>query len=178
MDAAQLERTFQRMARQIMEMMDTRERMALVGMQTRGVFIARRLQRMIEEVDKIELPVGILDTTLYRDDFLNRQRGPMVRATRIPFDVSGSSLVLIDDVLCTGRTVRAAMDALMHMGRPACIRLLIVVDRQQRELPVRADIVGRIVPTIPGEEVRVRLKEIDDREGVWLVERRINRGND
>jgi len=171
MDASQLERMLQRMARQIMEMMETSEQLALVGMQTRGVYVAKRLQQMIRVVDGVTLPLGILDTTMYRDDFQSRHRHPMIRATRIPFDVTERSLILVDDVLCTGRTVRAAMDALMHMGRPAHIRLLIVVDRGLRELPIRADIVGRVVPTIPGEEIRVRLKEVDDREGVWLVER-------
>ena len=114
--------------------------------------------------------MGILDATMYRDDFRMRLKQPAVRTTDIRFDISNKHLVLIDDVMYTGRTARAAMDALMDMGRPASVRFLVVVDRGLRELPVYADIVGLQVPTFPGEEVRVRLKEIDNREGVWLVE--------
>ncbi len=178
MDAQDLERTLQRMARQIVELMDpddpAGEHFALIGMQTRGVHIARRLKRMIRAVDDIDLPLGVLDATMYRDDFRQRLKQPVVRATRIMFDVTERNLVLVDDVLYTGRTVRAALDALMDMGRPASIRFLAVVDRGLRELPIRADIVGRTVPTIPGEEIRVRLHETDSHEGVYLVERRTN----
>ncbi len=178
MDAQDLERTLQRMARQIVELMDpddpAGEHFALIGMQTRGVHIARRLKRMIRAVDDIDLPLGVLDATMYRDDFRQRLKQPVVRATRIMFDVTERNLVLVDDVLYTGRTVRAALDALMDMGRPASIRFLAVVDRGLRELPIRADIVGRTVPTISGEEIRVRLHETDSHEGVYLVERRTN----
>ncbi len=181
MDAHDLERTLQRMARQVVELMDpgdlNGEQFALIGMQTRGVHVARRLRAMIRDVDGINLPLGVLDATMYRDDFRKRLKQPVVRATRIPFDVTERHLVLVDDVLYTGRTVRAAMDALMDLGRPACIRFLTVVDRGLRELPIRADIVGRTVPTMPGEEVRVKLREFDDREGVWLVERRLTDRN-
>ena len=177
MDAHDLERTLQRMARQVVELMDpgdlNGEQFALIGMQTRGVHVARRLRAMIRDVDGIDLPLGVLDATMYRDDFRKRLKQPVVRATRVPFDVTERHLVLVDDVLYTGRTVRAAMDALMDLGRPACIRFLTVVDRGLRELPIRADIVGRNVPTMPGEEVRVRLREFDAQEGVWLVERRL-----
>ncbi len=178
MDAHDLERMLQRMARQIVELMDPDdpggEQFALIGMQTRGVYVAQRLQNMIRKIDRISLPLGILDATMYRDDFRKRLKQPVVKETRIPFDVTERNLVLVDDVLYTGRTVRAAMDALLDMGRPACIRLLTVVDRGLRELPIRADIVGRTVPTIAGEEIRVRLRETDSMEGVWLVERRID----
>ena len=174
MDARDLDRTLDRMARQIVEFIDPGSdeagAFALIGMQTRGVYLARRLQTKIHDVDGIDVPVGVLDATMYRDDFRRRLKQPVVRATRIPFDVTERHLVLVDDVLYTGRTVRAAMDALMDLGRPASIRFLAIVDRGLRELPIRADIIGRDVPTIPGEEVRVRLREIDDREGVWLVE--------
>ena len=174
MDARDLDRTLDRMARQIVELIDPGSQdarsFALIGMQTRGVYLARRLQAKIRAVEGLEIPVGVLDATMYRDDFRRRLKQPVVRATRIPFDVTERHLVLVDDVLYTGRTVRAAMDALMDLGRPASIRFLAIVDRGLRELPIRADIVGREVPTIPGEEVRVRLREIDDREGVWLVE--------
>ncbi len=174
MDERDLDRTLNRMARQIVELIDPDAddagAFALIGMQTRGVFLARRLQAKIKAIEGIDVAVGVLDVTMYRDDFRRRLKQPLVRATRIPFDVAERHLVLIDDVLYTGRTVRAALDALMDLGRPASIRFLVIVDRGLRELPIRADIVGREVPTMPGEEVRVRLREIDDREGVWLVE--------
>jgi pyrimidine operon attenuation protein/uracil phosphoribosyltransferase len=173
MDAADLERTLNRMARQIIELInpeaDAQASYGLVGMQTRGVYLARRLQAVIESVEGLGVPVGVLDATMYRDDFRLRLKQPVVQATHIPFDITGRHLVLVDDVLYTGRTLRAALDALMDMGRPASVRFLVIVDRGLRELPFRADIVGRVVPTMPGEEVRVRLHEIDDRDGVWLV---------
>ena len=175
MDARDLDRTLDRMARQILERIDPAADgaggVALVGMQTRGVYLARRLREKIRAVEGIDVPLGVLDATMYRDDFRLRLKQPAVRTTRIPFDVSERHLVLVDDVLYTGRTARAALDALMDLGRPASVRFLAIVDRGLRELPICADLVGRHVPTLPGEEVRVRLEEIDEREGVWLVER-------
>jgi pyrimidine operon attenuation protein/uracil phosphoribosyltransferase len=181
MDAADLDRTLNRLARQIVEHLDpsagsgqaaeSAERLALVGMQTRGVFIARRLRDKIEAFEGVKLPFGVLDATMYRDDFRRRLRQPVVHPTDIPFDVDDRRLVLVDDVVYTGRTTRAALDALMDLGRPASVRFLALIDRGLRELPVRPDFVGRTVPTTPGEEVRVRLAETDDAEGVWLVER-------
>ena len=173
MDATDLDRTLDRMARQIVELIDPdapdSTPVALIGMQTRGVFLAQRIQAKIRSVDHLDVPVGVLDATMYRDDFRLRLKQPVVRATHIPFDITERHLVLVDDVLYTGRTLRAALDALMDLGRPASVRSLVIVDRGLRELPIRADIVGRIVPTMRGEEVRVRVDEIDDREGVWLV---------
>lgn len=175
MDAQDLDRTLNRMARQIVELLDPHQgsgaAFALIGMQTRGVYLARRLQAKIREVEGLDISVGVLDATMYRDDFRLRMKQPVVRVTHIPFDINGQHLVLVDDVLYTGRTARAALDALMDMGRPASVRMLVIVDRGLRELPIQADIIGRQVPTLPGEEVRVRLQEIDEREGVWLVER-------
>ncbi len=174
MDARDLDRMLDRMARQIVELVhpeeDVREAFGLIGMQTRGVYLARRLRDKIRQVESVDMPVGILDATMYRDDFRMRLKQPVVRATDIPFDITERHLVLIDDVLYTGRTARSALDALMDIGRPGTVQFLVVVDRGLRELPICADIVGRQVPTLPGEEVRVRLNEIDDREGVWLVE--------
>lgn len=174
MDKSDLERTLDRMAHQIAEVIDpTAEagsRLAIIGMQTRGVFLARRLQERISRAYGVDLPLGILDATMYRDDFRIRMRQPAVRVTDVPFDVRGRHVVLVDDVLYTGRTARAALDALMDLGRPASVRFLAIIDRGQRELPICADILGRHVPTLPGEEVRVRVHEIDDDEGVWLVD--------
>ncbi len=191
MDEGDLDRTLNRMARQIIELVDpdpesNRESFGessgesdfgksggygLIGMQTRGVHIAKRLRSRIKHYVGVDVPLGILDATMYRDDFRIRLRQPEIQATDIPFDVSGMHLVLVDDVLYTGRTIRAALDALMDIGRPASVSCLVVVDRGLHELPIQADIVGRVVPTIPGEEVRVRLSETDDLEGVWLVQK-------
>lgn len=174
MDARDLDRTLDRMARQIVELVepetDATKHFGLIGMQTRGVYLARRLQAKIRAVEAVDIPFGVLDATMYRDDFRMRLKQPVVRVTDIPFDITERHLVLVDDVLYTGRTVRSALDALMDIGRPGAVHFLVIVDRGRRELPICADIVGRQVPTLPGEEVRVRVNEIDDREGVWLVE--------
>ena len=174
MDAKDLDRTLDRMARQIVELIepphDPARHFGLIGMQTRGMYLARRLKSKIKQVEDLDIPFGVLDATMYRDDFRMRLKQPVVRATEIPFDITERHLVLVDDVLYTGRTVRSALDALMDIGRPGAVHFLVIVDRGLRELPICADIVGRQVPTLPGEEVRVRVNEIDDREGVWLVE--------
>lgn len=174
MDDRDLDRTLNRLARQVAELMDpsldASRTFGLIGMQTRGVHLARRLQAKIRAVEGLDIPLGVLDATMYRDDFRLRLKQPAVRATHIPFDIAERRLVLVDDVLYTGRTARAALDALMDIGRPAAVHLLVIVDRGLRELPIAADFVGRAVPTIAGEEVRVRLNEVDEQEGVWLVE--------
>ena len=176
MDAADVARTLDRLARQVVEELDDEaappDRLALVGMQTRGVHLARRLRDRIEAIEGVRLPFGVLDATFYRDD-VGRGIGrpaPLVQPTDIPFRLDGRRLVLVD-VVYTGRTTRAALDALMDLGRPASVRLLAFVDRGLRELPVAPDYVGRQVPTAPGELVRVRLEEEDGEDGVWLVER-------
>ena len=178
MDARDLDRTLCGLGRMVIVLIapegEGTQDFGLIGMQTRGVYLARRLQQKIREVEGLQVPLGVLDATMYRDDFRVRMKQPVVRATNIPFDIHARRLVLVDDVLYTGRTVRAALDALMDMGRPASVHFLVIVDRGLRELPVYADIVGRQVPTMPGEEVRVRLQECDAREGVWLVERMAN----
>ena len=174
MTARDLGRTLDRMAQQILEWIDPESEedpgLALVGMQTRGVHLARRLQRRIEKQEGIDLPLGVLDVTMYRDDVRLRFEQRRIQETRIPFDVTNRHLVLVDDVVFTGRTGRAALDALMDLGRPASIRLLVVIDRGHRELPIAPDIVGRTVPTLPDESVRVAVEEVDDADGVWLVE--------
>ncbi len=175
MTARDLGRTLDRMAQQIIERFDPEaaaspaDTFALVGMQTRGVHLARRLQRRIQDQTGLELPLGLLDVTMYRDDVRLRLEQPEIQTTRIPFDVTDRELVLVDDVVFTGRTARAALDALMDRGRPAAIQFLTIIDRQHRELPIAVDIVGREVPTLPDEEVRVCVEEVDDKDGVWLV---------
>jgi pyrimidine operon attenuation protein/uracil phosphoribosyltransferase len=184
MTAHDLERTLDRMAQQILESIDPEsaqspaETFALVGMQTRGVHLARRLQRRLREQAELELPLGLLDVTMYRDDVRLRLEQPQIQTTRIPFDVTDRHLVLVDDVVFTGRTGRAALDALMDMGRPASVQFLTIIDRRHRELPIATDIVGREVPTLPDEEVRVCVEEVDDEDGVWLVQASPSRDTD
>jgi len=169
-DSAGFARTITRLAHEIIERNRGTERLAFVGMQTRGVYLAQRLARKVEEIEGTALPVGVLDTTMYRDDFRTALKQPQVRVTEIPFDLYNMNVVLVDDVLYTGRTVRAALDALMDLGRPKRIQLAVLVDRGHRELPIKPDFVGRNVPTSINEEVRVRMTEIDSEDAVLLVE--------
>jgi pyrimidine operon attenuation protein/uracil phosphoribosyltransferase len=169
-DAQGFERTLTRLAHEIIERNRGTKDLALIGMQTRGVFLATRLAKQIEKIEGGDIPLGTLDTTLYRDDFRTRLKQPKVQVTDIPFDIYNINLVLIDDVLYTGRTVRAAMDALMDLNRPHRIQLAVLVDRGHREMPIRPDFVGKNVPTSINEEVRVRMQEIDGEDAVLLVE--------
>jgi len=173
MTAQDVERTLDRMAQQILEFVDPEvgpgASFALVGMQTRGVHLARRLQQRIERHEEVTLPLGILDVTMYRDDVRLRFEQRRIQETHIPFDVTDRHIVLVDDVVFTGRTGRAALDALMDLGRPASVRFVVLVDRGHRELPIATDIVGRKVSTLPDEEVRVAVDEEDQDDGVWLV---------
>ena len=171
MDAQDVQRTITRLARQVIESLEPGDGVAIVGLHRRGVYLGRRLQSLIQKLENVMIPTGTLDVTMYRDDFRKGPRKTQMRATDIPFDVNNRHLVLVDDVLYTGRTVRAAMDAVTDLGRPARIQFLTLIDREHYELPIRADMVGRVVPTISREEVRVRFREIDGRDGVWLVER-------
>ena len=169
-DAQGFERTLTRLAHEIIERNRGTKDLALIGMQTRGVFLAARLAKTIEKIEGGNIPLGTLDVTLYRDDFRTRLKQPKVQVTDIPFDIYDINLVLVDDVLYTGRTVRAAMDALMDLNRPHRIQLAVLVDRGHREMPIRPDFVGKNVPTSINEEVRVRMQEIDGEDAVLLVE--------
>ncbi|MCY4158008.1 MAG: bifunctional pyr operon transcriptional regulator/uracil phosphoribosyltransferase PyrR [Bacteroidetes bacterium] len=171
MGAQDIQRTITRLARQVIESLESDDGVAIVGLHRRGVYLGCRLQSLIQKLENVQVPIGTLDVTMYRDDFRTRRSSNRMRATDIPFDVSGRHLILVDDVLYTGRTVRAAMDAVTDLGRPSRIQFLTLIDREHHELPIRADMVGRVVPTISREEVRVQFQEIDGRDGVWLVER-------
>ncbi len=171
-DGLGVERTLARLAHEIVERNRGAERVGLIGIRTRGAPLAERLSRLISEIEKGRaIPVGILDITLYRDDYLTARKTPRVRATEIDFDINDRVLVLVDDVLFTGRTIRAAIDALLDYGRPAKIQLAVMVDRGHREMPVQGDFVGIRAVTSPGEEVRVHLREIDGQDEVVIVEK-------
>jgi pyrimidine operon attenuation protein/uracil phosphoribosyltransferase len=168
-DEQGLSRTITRLAHEIIEKNKGSKNIVLIGMRTRGEFIAERIKTKISEIEKYEPSYGILDVTLYRDDFRTRLKQPKISVTNITFNVNEKDIVLIDDVLYTGRTVRAALDAVMDLGRPNTIQLCVLVDRGHRELPIKADFVGKNIPTSINEEVRVRLKEIDGEDAVYLV---------
>ena len=169
-NAEDLSRTITRLAHEIVERNHGAEDIRVVGLRTRGEFLARRIASAISELAKRKIEAGVLDVTFYRDDFRMVMKQPTVRVTDISFEIDGRHVILVDDVLYTGRTVRAALDALMDFGRPASIQLAVLVDRGHRELPIKADYVGKNVPTSIGEEIRVHLKEVDEEDAVLLVE--------
>jgi pyrimidine operon attenuation protein / uracil phosphoribosyltransferase len=163
-----LNRSLRRISHEILERnASCLDGLALVGVLTRGVPLARRISTNIRQFEGLEIPVGSLDITLHRDDL--EKVDPEVRGSSVPFDVTGKTVILVDDVLYTGRTARAAMDALLELGRPAAVRLAILVDRGHRELPIRADYVGKNVPTARGQRVLVNLEETDGEDGVIVV---------
>lgn len=171
MDAEKMRRALTRIAHEIMERNRGTDDLVIVGIRKRGVPLAERIQRLISQIEGQTLPLGILDITLYRDDLTTLAYQPIVHKTEIPFDINGKKVVLVDDVLYTGRTVRAALDALMDLGRPAQIQLAVLVDRGHRELPIRADYVGKNVPTSHKEIVSVEIAEIDGVDAVHILEK-------
>jgi pyrimidine operon attenuation protein/uracil phosphoribosyltransferase len=168
MDPETIRRAVTRMAHEIVERHQGSDRLALVGIRTRGVYLAQRLGTVLADLEGHAIPTGILDITLYRDDLTTVAIAPVVKKTEIDFDLNGKSVVLVDDVLYTGRTVRAALDALMDLGRPARIQLAVLVDRGHRELPIRADYVGKNIPTSTEQVVDVKLTPVDDVDGVFI----------
>jgi len=163
-------RAVTRISHEIVEKQAGTDGLVLVGIQRRGVPLAHRLAASILEHEGAEIPVGALDITFYRDDLSLVAQQPIVKGTDLPFDLNGATVVLVDDVLFTGRTIRAAMDALVDFGRPQAIRLAVLVDRGHRELPIRADYVGKNLPTAPGEQVSLRLQDVDgEPDAVWLI---------
>ena len=169
LDARDIERVLKRIAHNIIEVHKGSAALALVGIQTRGVFLARRLAAIIETIEGVQVPTGTMDITLYRDDWTRITHHPVVQATDIPFSVDGRQVILVDDVLFTGRTIRAAMDALMDFGRAARIELVVLVDRGHRELPIMANYVGKVVETRRSETVNVLLTEKDGQDRVVLL---------
>ncbi|MDQ3829453.1 MAG: bifunctional pyr operon transcriptional regulator/uracil phosphoribosyltransferase PyrR [Candidatus Tectomicrobia bacterium] len=171
MDEVAIDRALTRIAHEILEHNKGCQDLVLVGIRTRGIHLARRLAEKLRAVEGEGVPLGVMDVTLYRDDLRRRVDHPKVERTEIPFPLTDKCVILVDDVLFTGRTIRAALDALMDFGRPRAIQLAVLVDRGHRELPIRADYVGRNVPTALPESVEVRLREEDSMEQVVILER-------
>jgi pyrimidine operon attenuation protein / uracil phosphoribosyltransferase len=180
LDAQRIARSLARIAHEILERNRGLDELALVGIRTRGVPLAKRLAKTIHEIQPVdpatrlavEIPTGALDITLYRDDLMRTAVGaqPIIRRTEIPFSIDDKRILLVDDVLYTGRTIRAALDALIEFGRPKAIQLVVLVDRGHRELPIKADYVGKNLPTSPAQSVQVHLVEIDGRDEVEILE--------
>ena len=168
LDTEDIDRIMKRIAHKIIEVHKGTDALALVGIQTRGVYLAQRLRNLIEHYEHTRLPTGTMDITMYRDDWTRIAHQPVVQATDIPFSVDGMQVILVDDVLFTGRTVRAAMDALMDFGRPDRIELVVLVDRGHRELPIEANYVGKLIETRRAEMVNVRLVEKDGEDRVEI----------
>ena len=169
MDAEAMRRALRRVAHEIIERNPQLEKVALAGIPSRGVEIARRIAAFIREIENINVQTGVIDVAMHRDDVGTRPELPVVRASELPLPLEGRTVVIVDDVLYTGRTIRAAMDAISSFGRPARIQLAVLIDRGHRELPIRPDYVGKNLPTATGEQIQVRLQETDNEpDAVWL----------
>ena len=169
MNKRDIDRTLLRISHEIIEKNKGVEGLGIIGIKTRGEYLAKRIADYIYNIEKTNIPVGVLDITLYRDDLKEKQPQTILVKTEIPFPVEEKKILLVDDVLYTGRTIRAAMDAIVDLGRPRCIQLAVLLDRGHREFPIRADFVGKNVPTSRREVVKVRLGEVDDLNQVEIV---------
>jgi pyrimidine operon attenuation protein/uracil phosphoribosyltransferase len=169
LDKEALNRSIMRIAHEILEKNKGTKDLCFIGIRNRGVFLAHRLAECVKKIENADIQVGALDITLYRDDLTLISQQPVVHKTEIDFDINDKNVILVDDVLYTGRTIRAALDALIDFGRPKLIQLAVLVDRGHRELPVRADFVGKNIPTAKNETVEVRLSEVDERDEVIIV---------
>ena len=169
-DSDSFRRTVNRLAHEVVERNKGTENLAIVGIRTRGEYLARRLAKKIEEIEGKTVQVGILDITLYRDDLRGRLDQPQLKSTEILFDITGKVVVLVDDVLFTGRTIRSALNALTDLGRPALIELLVLIDRGHRELPIKAEYIGKNIPTSLKQEIKVMMTETDSEDGVYLAD--------
>ncbi|MGD1007188.1 MAG: bifunctional pyr operon transcriptional regulator/uracil phosphoribosyltransferase PyrR [Ignavibacteriaceae bacterium] len=169
-DESGFSRILTRISHEILEQNKGSNNLVLMGMRTRGEFLAKRLFLKIKEIENIELPIGVLDVTLYRDDFRTRLKQPEVSVSDITFNINNKDIILVDDVLYTGRTVRSALNAIMDLGRPNTIQLFVLIDRGHRELPIRADYVGKNIPTSVDEEIKVKMTEIDSEDAIYLID--------
>ncbi|OWZ83195.1 bifunctional pyr operon transcriptional regulator/uracil phosphoribosyltransferase PyrR [Natranaerobius trueperi] len=170
MDQDKLKRTLTRISYEIIEQNKGIDDLVIIGIRTRGVPLAKRLANKIEEIGGKEIPTGVLDITLYRDDLTTLSEQPILKKTEVPLDIKGKKVILVDDVLFTGRTARSALDAVIDLGRPKHIQLAVIVDRGHRELPIRADYVGKNIPTSKKELVSVKLTELDGEDKVVIEE--------
>jgi len=170
MDSGKIKRAFNRITNEITERNRDLNNLVIIGIRTRGVFIAKRISQLIKKFEDIEVPLGVLDITLYRDDFSERGEKLIVKQTKIDFSITDKDVLLVDDVLFTGRTIRAAMDSIIDLGRPKTIQLLVFIDRGHRELPIKPDYIGKSLPTSRREKVRVKLKDIDKKDEVIIIE--------
>ena len=168
-DAEKIDKAITRISYEILEQGIDLSKLAIVGIHTGGEFLARRIHQAMEKIEGKKIHIGAIDITLYRDDLSHQTTQPVLKATNLPFDVDDAHIVLVDDVFYTGRTIRAALDAIIDFGRPHCIQLAVLVDRGHRELPIRADYVGKNIPTAKGEFVRVRLSELGYEDSVYLI---------
>ena len=171
LDSQAISRTLTRIAHEILEHNRTTDNLAIVGIRSRGAYLAKRLAECVKKIDGEDVPVGALDITLYRDDLTLLGAQPVVRKTEIGFDITDKNIILVDDVLYTGRTIRSALSELIDFGRPKTIQLAVLVDRGHRELPIRADYVGKNIPTAQDETVEARLVEVDGKDEVVIVEK-------
>lgn len=171
LDKEAISRSLTRIAHEIVEKNKGTQELCLIGIRNRGVYLAKRLAGLIKNIENEDVAVGALDITLYRDDLALASGKPIVRKTEIDFDINNKTVVLVDDVLYTGRTIRAALDALIDFGRPKSIQLAVLIDRGHRELPIRADYAGKNIPTSKGESIEVRLQETEGSDEVVIVER-------
>jgi pyrimidine operon attenuation protein / uracil phosphoribosyltransferase len=170
MDAGKIKRSLIRMTTEILERNRRLKNLVIIGIRTRGIYIGKRISRLIKDLENVQVPVAVLDITPYRDDVVPGEASPMVMKTEVDFSIAGRDVLLVDDVLNTGRTIRAAMEGLFDLGRPQTIQLLVLIDRGHRELPVRADYVGKVLPTSKREVVKVQLTEVDDSDEVLITE--------
>jgi len=169
LDADQIRRSVTRISHEILEKNQGSKTIAIVGIRTRGEFLAQRIQAQIEEIDNVKVPLGVADITLYRDDILHNSQQPLVRGTDLPFNVDKFNIILVDDVLFTGRTVRSALDVIIDFGRPLSVQLAVLCDRGHRELPIRADYIGKSIPTSRKEIVEVCITEKDGEDSVYVA---------
>lgn len=174
-DADTIQRSISRIAYEILEQNRNLESLAIVGIHTGGEFLAQRIRAKIKEIEKIEVPLGVIDITLYRDDLSNLSNHPILKGTDLPFPVTGANIILVDDVLYTGRTIRAALDAIIDFGRPERVQLAILVDRGHRELPIRPDYIGKNMPTNKDEALHVRLREQGFPDGIYMSPKQVQK---
>jgi len=169
MDNKTIDRSLVRIAHEILERNRGAKDLAIIGIKTRGAYLAERIATILQSIEKAKLPVGLMDINLYRDDVQSKREQPVIQKTEISFDVVEKIIILVDDVLFTGRTIRAALDQIIDFGRPKSIQLAVLVDRGHRELPIRADYIGKNIPTSSDELVKVKIKEVDGEDSVSVI---------